>query len=359
MLIKQKENPELPIVSDPAQAKLALDKTGTNIDMTNFPVHTMRDDLKNLDLGGQEKVPAPAPVFMPTPTPTPTPISTPTSSQGSSFQQSIVMEKKKESSAGGKGVFILALILVLVMLAGGGYYFWMTRLKNTSDDTVAIETTSPADQNPIRTSQTGAGGADNATLPAFSESQANYLSIDMQNTDALGLQATLKKTADSVVQLNATGPIEFILTDKNNNPISFQDFAQKISLTLPENVLTQLNPTFSLYIYANNAQPRLGLALAEKNNASLKAAMTQEEKKLTHDFAALFLDPAYQLDNTTVLKSSVYNSNQIRYVNIPGATNLSLDYTFTNNQQLIIGTSRMTTRAILDYIDKTVTQSAK
>lgn len=349
MFNHKSDNTEENLTSSPMNPSRKEKEPKTIINIDDFPVHTMNSELKALTADNDK------PEFIVRKSASPMlandmrPIEN--APKNSQFQASIEKNEGGESHSNfGKILIIVTTLLILAIIIAGGYYFWMTRMHSTQD--------SPIVTMPIPEDTTADPIAPQQASSEFSESQANYLSIDISTMNATDIKDALKKYTDQVSQLKASGPIEFIVTDKMNNPVSFQDFSQKIGILLPQSILSQLGQAFSLYIYTDNSYPRFGMAVLTKNNELLKIAMSQEEENLSQNLQAIFINTTYDLDNATPFSSSVYNGNQIRYTNILPAGNLSIDYTILNGQ-LIIGTSKFTERAIIDYVLKTPSQTAR
>jgi hypothetical protein len=156
-----------------------------------------------------------------------------------------------------------------------------------------------------------------------------------------------------------TAPVEFIVTDQQNNPLTFTDFATSFGLKFSSLVMSSLADNFSLYIYNDQGNIRLGLAVDSKNDVSTKARMFNEEPNLVSEISPLFLDTSFTAPKTVSFNSSNYANTQIYYLNLATMQNqpLSIDYTIFN-KKLIIGTSKMTLRSILDKAATPVTMPA-
>lgn len=287
------------------------------IDVKDFPVHSMKDDLKKTSV-----------------------IKTPTilKRKVENYENpSGKIEIKKTSSGWGKPLAYIITLLIIVIAGAGGYYFWMTRIKNSPSTPSSAINQSGITQN----------NTPKKTQPDFSITQANYLQLDISNLSKDSFQKTISDTADKLHE--TSDPVEFILTDNSNNPISFSDFSQKVGLELPQTVLSQLNDNFSIYIYLENNEAKLGVSVSARNSANLKTAMSNEENLLVKDLEPLFMGNPYAPQSTYTFKSSSYNGNSIRYTNIVSPTELSVDYT-VSPKQLIIGTTKKALRSILDHI---------
>ncbi|MDO8240596.1 MAG: hypothetical protein Q7T51_01230 [Candidatus Moranbacteria bacterium] len=183
---------------------------------------------------------------------------------------------------------------------------------------------------------------------SFSNDKPNYLSIDTTAIDNTQIKEAINKFAEDIKKSAVTTPIEFIVTDTQNNPIDFATFSQKMGLTLSKNILTYLNKNFSLFIFNDNGNMRLGLTVDFANSAKLKPVLLKEEPILAKNISALLLSTIYELP-TAVFGKSIYNGIDIRYQNIVSPENLSIDYALTD-KQLVIGTTKMTLRSIIDKI---------
>jgi len=253
----------------------------------------------------------------------------------------------KEETHGTKKVLVAIIIIFIFLAVGlGGYYFWKTRLNNTPKTAMPIPSETPAP-------------AQSQTSPeqdTFSVDKPNYLSVDIKNVDKTGLEKNLQDYVNKVSQTKITSPLEFTVTDTQNNPVTFQVFAQKLGLTLPQSILSQLGPTFSLYIYNDNKDTRLGLASPVQNSQQVKKILFAQEKNLPKDLKALFLSTKYTA-KTIAFNDGNYNGVAIRYYNIISPEILSLDYAFYQNQ-LLIGTTKMTLHSIIDSLQQTTPSSS-
>lgn len=262
-------------------------------------------------------------------------------------------DQESPSQKSSKKPFILVFsVLIIIVIAAGGYYFWSTRQQNTQDvviDNTPEEPTPEPVPEPIPEPE-----------PAitFSTDKPNYLSIDSTQKNNTEIKGTLKNYTDKVSKSGATTPVEFIVTDTQNNPLLFSSFAGSLGLKLSPSVMTSLAETFSLFIYNDNAVTRLGLAIDLKNQPDLKSTnkpqsdlknmLALEEKNLATELSPIFIPENYTLVPKT-FASSTYNGQNIRYLNIISPEDLSVDYAIGHNK-LLIGTTKMTIRAIIDKI---------
>lgn len=249
-------------------------------------------------------------------------------------------EEGKEHHGLGK-VITFAVVLSVILIAGaGGYYFWMTRMNGNENPPENIpNNVENNNSNPVENNK--------PVLPSFSTTGPNYLKMDFTSADKSSIESVLKENMDKVYESKIAVPVEFILTDNENNPITFSDFAKKANIVLSKGVADSLEDSFSVYVYVDNDMPRIGIAVDSGSDAVLKKALLVEEKGLMDELSVLFAGTNYSPDENAVFKSSKYMENDIRYINVPAAQNLSIDYTVSDNQW-VIGTSQMTLHAILD-----------
>ncbi len=332
-------------------------------DIETFPLHTMKKDLEGV-VPNEEKSYAkvqdtqikvkPNPFSATPPNRAALDKSLGDLSQKNNFPQKKVAGVIKLETTTTKNFLIPIIIFILLVVMAGGYYFWATRIQNLSNPLTPWVTPNNKNNNISSSTETTPSTENQPQKDNFSTMQANYLSLNFQDTTTEGLRTILKSYADKVIQNKTTGIIEFLVTDSLNNPVSFQDFSQKLGLTLPQSILSQLNDSFSLYISADNLQPHIGLAISQKNSSFLEKALTTEEKRLPQDLDPLFLTIPHTLANVNTFSSSIYGTSGIRYTNIISPEQLSLDYT-VSDKQFMIGTSKMTLRGIIDHANLAVT----
>ncbi len=261
----------------------------------------------------------------------------------SALSENKVSYIKKEVDKGSKkiGVTLLIIGLILIVTGVGGYYFWKTRAgqiistPNSKKSAENLTKKNPPDKE----------------MSIFSVDKPNYLVIDRAVTDKIKIKKIIQGYGDKVAQTEITVPIEFRIVDEQNNPFSWQDFAQKIGITLPKNILDQLEKDFSLYIYNDNGQIRLGLVIETQYRDQLKKMLLAEEEKLPQELQSLFLTTQYTLKEKASFHNGQYKTTNIRYNNVVSPETLSVDYAVTQNN-LVVGTTKMTIRAILDLLQK-------
>lgn len=224
-------------------------------------------------------------------------------------------------------------------LMAGGYYFWTTRI------------TTPSPMPDVQPDIIPEPIVIEKEPEKFSADNPNYLSIDTEKDTVETTRQLILNTALEIKELKIDVPIEFIVVDKNNNPISLPIFAILNGLKFSP-VLDNLEDDFSLFIYSGAGNPRVGLAVNFKDKTKTASAMSAKEKTLVSDVSFLFLGETFQ-KTKEVFSANNSKSFPIRYINIDANAegSLSVDYSLTD-KQLIIATSKNAMWAILDKIVK-------
>lgn len=234
-------------------------------------------------------------------------------------------------------ILILTLsVVVILVLAAGGYYFWTTR--SSINPVVQPQPLEPSEEPVI-----------NVPSERFSVENPNYLNIEVENVAADDIIQLLTQTILEVRESKIKVPIEFLIADDNNNPIAFSRFAYLFQLNLSSETLSSLEENFSLYLYNDNGNIRLGMAIDFKDKEKIEVGMAEEEKVLVENLFNLLLGASIEKEDSP-FNNGEYKNYSIRYVNLDKQETFSIDYAFTG-KQLVIGTSKNTIRAILDKIE--------
>lgn len=247
-----------------------------------------------------------------------------------------------ESHGIGKAIIIAVIISVIIIVGAGGYYFWMTRVSTTPQaipsDIAITETSSqsePAEE----------------VLPELSNQNSNYLMLDLTNIDAIAIKNVLDDYSNKVSKTNTVGLYEFLITDENNTPIKFEDFASMLGLAIPADILSEIGPDFSLYIYNYGDKTRFGLSISIKDSVQTALVLSKNETALIQGLSALYSDSSYSAPTVSFSDAKYDNAPtaSIRYVNITNSEDMTLDYSVLNNQ-LVFGTTKTITYSILDRL---------
>ncbi|MCD6149312.1 hypothetical protein J7J13_00820 [bacterium] len=229
------------------------------------------------------------------------------------------------------------IILIIVSVALGSYLLWKTG--NTVETVVAPPTEIPTEEpEPTET-----------PIEKYSSENPNYLSIDTESATSEDISQLLIQTASEIKEFKSDGPFEFIVTDANNNPLSFSIFAYLSKINLSSETLNSLGESFSLYFYTDNENVRLGIVANIQDTEAISSEMSGEESALANGLQPLFLGSSFS-ETGKSFSVSQYKDFQIRYINLDEQNTLSVDYSIIGNQ-LVIGTSKITARAIIDRIE--------
>lgn len=253
--------------------------------------------------------------------------------------------------SGMKKVFIVLIFCAIIAGFGwGGYYFWMTRNisqdsqniignffnKNKEEEVKTEEIIQIENKPEIKTEES-----------KFSSDKPNYLILN-SILEKEALSKLLLETSVSVEKGEYGVPVEFITNDENNDPIKLADFLKVAGIQLNESIAKNLGESFSIYFYSDSGNPRMGMAMEVKSQPAAKSALLASESTLVSDLNVLFLNESVFQENIS-FKNGTYKELSIRYVNLNEQMDVSIDYAF-NEDQLLIGTSKNTIRAIFDKI---------
>jgi len=185
------------------------------------------------------------------------------------------------------------------------------------------------------------------STPLFSLDKPNYLPLNVETTSVSDIRATFSQTAERMREANITSPIEFFITDHNNNPLAFNRFAFLIQLELNPDLLALADENFSIYIYNDGDRSHLGLVVSFKDFQTATALITTTETRLPYALRALFLDQTADVSQKLIFQSTAYKQFTVRFANVANSADASIDYILHDNQW-IVGMSKNTLRAIID-----------
>lgn len=261
---------------------------------------------------------------------------------------------KKALSGENHSEFSLAKIVlfgtaIFLILAGAaiGYYFIINREK--SSDTATIS-------NPEETAKPIETSSEETSLPAeeetviqekFNLDKPNFLVIESIAGEKTKTQEIIKDKLQKMKESKTYGLVEFVPTDKNFTPLTFQDFSQKIGLSLPLAITNNLKPAFSLF--ASNTETdefSLALVIESKDAKQLPSLLAKEEARITKELDPLFLGKSYQDDSKPFL-TNLYKNISLKYHNLSPAGSLSIDYAVLKGK-LLLTTSKSIALSLVD-----------
>jgi hypothetical protein len=244
-----------------------------------------------------------------------------------------------------KIIISIIIILIIGIIGLGGYYFWITKSPQQ------VATTSPSNPvvevvPPIETKTTEVPVIIAPPVEKYSATKPNYLVLDIAKISTNEIQTSLLNIANEIKDKPSKSLYEFIPVDINNNPIAFPIFAIATKLNFSKAVIASLDDSFSLFLYNDNGNVRLGLSTTTTKNTILTNDIIKEEKTLSKDIAFMFLGSTVDSTNTIFNKGS-YNGLDTKYLNLNTQGTLSIDYA-VKDIHFIIGTSKDTLRSIID-----------
>lgn len=226
-------------------------------------------------------------------------------------------------------------ILTISILSLGGYYFWITQTPATPTETLPAD--QPVEDIPVIIE---------TPTEKYSATKPNYLTLDML-AEAEETKKSISAIALELKEMTPSTAYEFLIVDKENNPIDFSVFAKNLNLTLSQNLISSLEKDFSFFIYNDNGNIRTGFSVSMKDRIGLSKLMILQEKTLASDLSSLFLGAKPEQSSVSAFKDNSYNSYATRYLNLNTQEKLSIDYALTEDK-LVLGTSMETMRAIID-----------
>lgn len=321
---KNSPPPQETIVNKPANYASVSDQSAKS-----SPFFGSREPMK----APEKNAPA-APVHLWGARPSPSPVNSaslfPNPNQRMGIPKETIRFKEESKTSWGKIIFIAFSLFLLLSIGLGGYYFWVTHSEGFP-------------QIPWLSSKNFPG----EKMPSFSATNPNYFNIDVEKASKEQIRDQINMYSKEMLANGITSSVEFVVSDLNNSPIDFFTFSQKMGISFSEEVMSNLDRDFSLFIYNDTGKPRLGLVISTPEGEKLRKALVQEEVNLPQDLEGIFSTP-YSLE-AKPFKNSSYSGIGIRYLNITSPEELSIDYTVTGNQ-LLIGTTKMTLRSMIDYL---------
>ncbi len=234
-------------------------------------------------------------------------------------------------------------ILTISILSLGGYYFWMTKTPAAPMEASPIE--QPVEDVPVIIE---------SPTEKYSTTKPNYLTLDL----TAGVEETKKSISAIAMELKEVAPstaYEFLIVDKENNPVEFPVFATSLNLAFSQNIISSLEKDFSFFIYNDSGNMRTGFSVSMKDKNNLSKLMLIQEKTLVTDLTPLFLDSKPEQLAVYAFKDNSHSSYATRYLNLNIQEKLSIDYALTE-KKLVLGTSMEMMRAIIDK-QKNITSS--
>lgn len=229
----------------------------------------------------------------------------------------------------------------LVVIAGVSAYFFL-RIKSVQTPASDAPAVSVAEE-PI--------DVPDAPTSEFSLENPNYLMLDPESDASTpeGIAMKLSDTAEKVKAMSPAGPVEFLVRDANGNPIAFSRLSYLMKLGIPEDALSALDETFSLYVVLDGGEPRFAVALEVKEEKLLADSVAKEESALPAWFRLLLYPSSVEAPASASFRAGTYGTIGTKFALIDAEKNYSFDYALTG-KKWIIGTSKDSFRAALERV---------
>lgn len=271
------------------------------------------------------------------------------SSPESVASSEIKVKTKPQSPKIGNKVLIVSGIIVLVILIGAAIFIIEGRSAPSQEapigDDLSLQTVgSTAVPESVSTPV-------DTTEKPFIETGANYLQLNTDSTDTTteDIAAILDDTASKMAVMDVSVPVQFLIRDMNNNPIAFARFAYLLGLKLPEDVLGNLNESFSLYFVRDPAGVRRALVVQAKDETKLGATIVKNETYLPLSFGGLLYGKGVSVAASQIFRDGTYGTMHTRFSIVNAEAGLSFDHVLLE-KQWVIGTSKDSFGSVLGNI---------
>ncbi len=255
-----------------------------------------------------------------------------------SFKDETSFESKKKRAMRlflyiGGGIVFAALLVIGVLYAVKNNVF--SRSSTEVSQSVALE------------GQVQATDENTTESMPFALDKPNYISINTETATPQDIKKSFNQSAERMISARMVAPVEFLITDQNNNPIAFSRFAYIEKFEIDTGLLALVEESFSCFVYNDAGQARMGLILTFRDPVLAGQIIAKKEGTLPYAFRTLLYDNATTLSRTAVFRSGKYNTQAVRFVNIDSTRNFSFDYAL-QGKRFILGASKDTLRAVID-----------
>ncbi len=260
--------------------------------------------------------------------------------------------EETEKSSNKKTILAIVLGLLVILAVGAGGYYFMQLRQTTPEIAIVEETPSipvevPAENDPSATEPVTEVETTPVVKTELSATMPNYLQIDPNTFNNTSFKETLDTYATDIKTAGLTTPVEFVVTDQQNNPVGFANFAAMSGLKLSDTILSNLDETFSLFIFNDSSNTGIGLAISAKNKTVLQSDLLLAEKTMGADLESIFVYPSSSANSP--FGKATYEGFDIRYQNLISPQKLSIDYAL-DGKQLLIGTTQKTLEMIINKL---------
>jgi len=261
-------------------------------------------------------IPKPEPISTPKPAPpTPSPKPKPLPAVAPTRTKA----KKPKQGMGIKKILrILAIIILIALIVFiGGFIYWKIN-----------QTKSTTPQPP--TQQTNNEFQPSTSLIPVNETKI----IKLENNISLLNSLINEPTSLTPKTIQRIVPIKTTADGKNLEALSLSDLIKELNISVYPYVLSEFKNNYTLFLYAQNAEKRLGIIIEIKNTTNLNEQLKFWEKTMFEDLKNIFLNKNPQSPLTKNFLDNKYKDTAIRFINFP-SPDLTIDYAIINNLFLL------------------------
>jgi hypothetical protein len=250
---------------------------------------------------------------------------------------------------------IVSGVVVLVMLLVVAIFVIVSRTTPSQEASVGENLSMQSDGSPT-VPESASVPVDMMERP-FVETGANYLQLNTDSTDTTteDIVSILDDTVSKMNVMEYSVPVQFLIRDMNNNPIAFSRFAYLLDLKLPEEVLANLNESFSLYFVREPIGIRRALVVQVKDGTKLGAAIVKHETSLPSSLGVLLYGKDMSVAASQSFRDGTYGTMSTRFSIVNAEAGLSFDHALLE-KQWIIGTSKDSFGSVLGSILQKTTE---
>jgi hypothetical protein len=248
-----------------------------------------------------------------------------------------LMEQKKIFLSKGNIISVIVFFLILTLISGGSWYYLNTRSAiNTESTTESIN------ELEVLTEEAQQKG-----LQTIATDQPNYLRLDVESIRLADIKLILEEEAQKIQAEGITVPVEYLVTDLNNNPVAFSRFALLTNANVPDTLVNASKEPFSVYLFEEEGSLQVALAVALDEIKS--TGLENQVNELAQSLKGLLLAEAEQvaLPSALTFNQADYNNQKIYYYNLTVQSGTSFDITF-EEQHVIIANNKDLLRAVFD-----------
>lgn len=238
-----------------------------------------------------------------------------------------------------QSLYALLTVFVLLCVGAAGAYYWM--MQRDSEGVYVIE-----DDGKVT-------GGNIEESPDYTTVAVNTLLI---NNDGSDIREVISEAVTKVEGLFQGDVLQFVFARKDDpaKPLAMQEVISLLNLQLGQDLSNQMNDGVTWFLYNDVDGVKAGFSAKVLSVEVTKKLLEVEEHLLSHELQSVFIQSITPVE--AIFNSSIYKTYSIRYLNLDSLQSQSIDYTFRNDS-LILGTSKMATRAILDKLDQSNAQS--